>query len=137
MKTTLLALLFTGHFGSEIFAGKPLPQAIKARFEQQFPGASIRHWEKEGPNFEIDFVQNQQKSSALFDPDGKFLEQETEVPQEQVPAAALQYAKNHYPQHKIKETARITDHLGKVTFEIEVAGHDVIFDAQGQVIATK
>lgn len=114
-----------------------MPQAVKTSFEKRFPGAKIRNWEKEGANVEVDFTLNRHKSSALFDSEGKFLEQETEVPQEQVPAAALAYAKAHFPQHKIEETARIEDAQGKVTFEIEVNHQDLIFDSEGQLITKK
>jgi hypothetical protein len=72
--------------------------------------------------------------SAIFDKAGALLETETEMPVEKLPAAALAYIKQHHADAKVKEAAKITDAKGVVTYEAEIKGKDLIFDATGNFV---
>lgn len=135
---TIAYLLISCLLAASAFAGTTdVPAAVKGAFAKQFPNAQKVKWEKEKGNFEAEFRQDKKEFSALFDSNGNLLEWEEEIPASEVPKAAMEYAAQHYPGKKIKETARITDAKGDATYEVEVAGKDLIFDANGLFLLEK
>ncbi|MGZ3949377.1 MAG: hypothetical protein ACXVKK_14730, partial [Flavisolibacter sp.] len=55
----------------------------------------------------------------------------------QLPAAAVSYVKSHYKGASITEAMKVTDANGKITYEAEVHGKDVVFDEQGKFVKTE
>jgi len=51
-----------------------------------------------------------------------------------VPVAVAAYVKVHYPGAKITEAGKVTDAQGKMSYEAEVKGKDLVFDEQGNFI---
>ena len=140
MKKTFMAIVLANTICLGLFAqeknGKSItpPENVKAAFEKAFPGTSKVKWEKEGNGYEVNFVQQNKEMSAVFDSKGGWKETEEEIPVTSLPAAVASYVKNHYKGAKIKEAAKITSPGGVVTYEAEVNGVDLIFDAQGNFI---
>jgi Putative beta-lactamase-inhibitor-like, PepSY-like len=110
-----------------------LPAPVTAAFAKQFPGADAR-WDKEDLNYEAGFKQNGQNMSVLFDANGTVIETEVDIKVSTLPADVLNYVKEHYKGKTIKEGAKITKADGTITYEAEVAGKDLIFDAAGKFI---
>jgi len=110
------------------------PQPAKMALLKAFPGSSHVKWEKEDGNYEAGFEQNGKKMSAVFDSNGSILETETEMKPGELPAAVLQYVKDHYRGAVIKEAAKITSAKGEVTYEAEVNTIDLIFDVDGKFL---
>lgn len=110
------------------------PDAIKAAFKKSYPAATQVKFEKEGTNYEVSYKMGGKDMSAVYDAKGGLLETEESVPFGQVPAAAMRYFNAHYKGVKIKETARITNNKGMVTYEIGTKGKDIIFDAVGKFV---
>ena len=107
-----------------------VPQAVKNSFTKNYPGTTAT-WEKEGAKFEAGFKQKGTTMSALFEANGTMTESETDMAVNQLPSKVLAYVKAHYPGKTVKEGAKITKADGTVTYEAEVNGKDVIFDASG------
>ncbi len=107
-----------------------VPQSVKNSFAKNYPGTTAT-WEKEGAKFEAGFKQKGNTMSALFEANGTMTESEMDMAVNQLPAKVLSYVKAHYPGKTVKEGAKITKADGTVTYEAEVNGKDVIFDASG------
>lgn len=110
-----------------------VPAAVSASFTKQF-GTVEAKWEKKGANYEAEFEHNKKETSAVFSAEGKLLETEVEIPVTELPAAALEYIKKNHADAKVKEAAKITDAAGVITYEAEVKGKDLIFDAKGNFV---
>ncbi len=115
-------------------ADKDVPSTVKTSFTKLFPKATEVKWKKEDGNFEAGFDLNKIEQSVLFDANGKMLESEVEIDVKKLPEAAHTYMKKNYPNNPIKEAAKITAANGTVTYEAELKGKDVIFDAKGNFI---
>lgn len=111
-----------------------VPIKVKEGFYKKFPNFKAEKWEKEGANFEVEFDQTKTETSALFDASGNLLETEMEISVKELPKEALDYLAKNMPNKKIKETSKITDSKGVVSYEAEVNGTDYIFDSIGNFI---
>ena len=72
--------------------------------------------------------------SLLITPAGSIEESETDIPVNELPGAIPTYIKEHYPNGKISEAARVVKENGEVNYEAEVHGEDLIFDSNGKFI---
>lgn len=131
---TMLAMFFATFAFSQKIKEKDVPESVKAAFQKHFPGATEIKWEKESPNYEVEFDRNKTEYSALFDARGDLLETEAEIEISALPKAVADYVNTHYPGKKIKEASKITDAKGTVTYEAEVNKKDLIFDSNGKFI---
>ncbi|SDE15801.1 PepSY-like domain-containing protein [Niabella drilacis] len=133
MKTKiLLAGLFAGISLAGFAQSKsslPVPAAVKAAFEHQYPGTKAK-WEKEDGNYEAAFTSKGVKTSAVYDKSGKLIETETAISGDAFPKAA----KDYIAQKKlgpVTETAKIIKADGTVSYEAEIKKTDYLFDAKG------
>jgi len=110
-----------------------VPASVKTAFAKQYPDA-VAKWEKEDGNYEVNFKKDGKTMSALYTKNGKLTESEMDIKVADLPAAVVTYVKEHYKGKTIKEAAKITKADGTVNYEAEVAGMDVIFDANGKFI---
>ena len=110
-----------------------VPAAVKASFAKQYPGVTAK-WEKEAGKYEAGFKKEGNTISALFEKDGTMVESEADIKVSSLPASVLAYVKDNYKGKSIKEGAKITKADGTVTYEAEVNGKDVIFDANGKFL---
>lgn len=111
-----------------------VPAPVKAAFAKLYPTADDVDWEKENENYEADFEVGEKENSAVFDSAGNLLESEVEINPGELPATVTQYINTNYAGSKIKEAAKITNASGVVTYEAEIKGKDLVFDAQGGFI---
>lgn|SRR5574343_473153 len=116
-----------------------VPEAVKTSFAAKYPNVSKVKWEKEDNSYEAEFVQNKTEYSAVFDANGNFKEEESEIEVSALPNSVVDYCKSNYTDHKISEAAKITTSSGDVQFEAELSKgkmhFDVIFDANGNFIS--
>lgn len=132
MISALVSLIGFSACAQKLDASK-VPAAVKATFEKQYPGASVK-WEKEDGKYEAGFKQNGNTMSALYEANGTMTESEMDIKVSDLPASVLAYVKENYKDKKIKEGAKITKSDGTVNYEAEVDGKDVIFDAKGKFL---
>ncbi|WP_018621533.1 PepSY-like domain-containing protein [Spirosoma luteum] len=111
-----------------------VPAAVKATVAKLYPGVKDVKWEKEDGNYEAGLTHNGKKLSLVIDAKGNVLETETTIMGSALPASVQEYVAKHYAGKKIKEAAEIVDAKGKKTYEAEIGGKDLIFDAKGQFI---
>ncbi len=129
MKKLLLAgVLFVA---TNVMAQKNIPDAAKASFAKEFPGVTVKGWDKEDGKFEAEFEKDGKEMSAVFTANGIFEEKEMAIPVSELPAAATEYITKTHSGSKIKEASVIIKADGSKWYEAEVNGKDLIFDANG------
>ncbi|NOX87589.1 MAG: hypothetical protein GXO77_01080 [Calditrichaeota bacterium] len=114
-----------------------VPQTIQNRLKSLYPKAEEVKWEKENPNFEANFKVNDAEMSVIFDIKGNVLETETEMEEEDLPAAVKAGLARDFAGYDIEEAAKIVKN-GNVTYEAQVekgeTGLDAIYSADGNLI---
>ncbi len=138
-KIMLGALLGAGLITSAVKAqdikAKDVPDVVKTAFAKKYQTTDKVSWEKEGGNFEANWGgKSGEDNSAQFSPAGDFVEYEMAIPVTQLPASVPTYVKAHYKGSSIKEAGKITNADGSITYEAEVKGKDLIFDANGNFL---
>ena len=113
---------------------KDVPTPVKTAFQKNFPQAKVEKWEQEGVNFEAEFELNKTEQSVVFDEQGNLLETEIEIELNQLPKGVLEYVNANYKGQNVKESAKITDAIGTVIYEVEIKGMDLLFDSNGKFI---
>lgn len=126
----VLSLLSLVSFGQKV-KEKEVPQIIKKALHEKYPTARAVKWDKEKNNYEASFDANEADNSVLFNQDGKIVETEVEIQISKLPKNALVYINKHFKNQKVKEAAKITNQKGEVIYEAEIAGKDILFDANG------
>jgi hypothetical protein len=112
-----------------------VPTVVKSALMKKYPEATKVSWEKENGNYEANWGgKSREDNSAQFTPEGLFVEIEKAISVNDLPASVKSYIKEHEKGAAIKEAARITDSKGKVTYEAEVKGKDLIFDENGNFL---
>lgn len=130
----LLSLVFTQVSAQKKGNGNKVPAAVKAAFKSQFPSETVIKWEKKKGMFEADYISGGNDRSVTFDAAGNVKFTEMEIPVSELPLAARDLIVHRYKKKKIKSASRITDASGIVTYEVDIAGKDLIFDAQGKYL---
>ena len=136
MKKIMFLSLITLVSCFSAFAEKKPPQAVLNSFNQKFTGITDVDWslEKNG-EWEAEFdAADGKETSANFSLDGTWLETETEIAITDLPSAVRDAVTKMRPGKKIKEAARILDASGQITYEVEVSGKDLIFNAEGDFV---
>lgn len=137
MKKTLITgtlLLFALAASAQKMNEKSIPTKVQDALHKQYPTAKEITWEKEGSKYEGAFELNETEMSVLLDANGKILETEVEIGIQHLPKKATDYLALNYKGQKIKEAAKITDASGIVSYEAEIKGKDLLFDANGTFI---
>jgi hypothetical protein len=109
-----------------------VPAAVKSALQKKYPTAVAVTWEKEKGNFEANWGgRSKEDNSVVFTPDGSFVEMVVAIPVSSLPSGVTAYVKTHYPGAKITEAGKVTDAMGKTSYEAEVKGKDLLFDEKG------
>jgi hypothetical protein len=110
------------------------PVAVKESFTKNFPGITVKSWDKEDNKYEANFIKDGKTMSATFDTNGTLEETETDIAVKELPAAITSYVQNNYKDAHITEAAMITKPNGEKLYEAEVKGKDLLFDMQGKFL---
>jgi len=91
-------------------------------------------WEKEKGNYEANWGgKSGEDNSASFTPAGVFVELVQAIKISDLPKGVEGYISSRY-KTKIKEAGKVTDASGKIMYEAEIKGGDLIFDEKGNFI---
>ena len=106
-----------------------VPAAAKASFEKKYPGTEAT-WEMEDGNYEVNF----NPKSVVMDEKGIITETEMDIKVTDLPASTQAFINEQYKGKSIEEATKITNADSSINYEVEVAGRDVIFDANGKFL---
>jgi hypothetical protein len=112
----------------------PIPVAVKTAFAKLYPTATQVKFVQENKDYEAAFQVNGKSMSVVMDVAGTVKATETTIRQADLPAAVRAYVAKNKPGQKINEAAEIVDANGVKTYEAEVGGKDLIFDASGKLV---
>jgi len=114
---------------------KNVPDIVKTSLSKKYPEATKVSWEKEKGNYEANWGgKSGEDNSASFTPSGAFVEIVKAIKISELPATVAPYVAAHYKGAKIKEAGKVTDAMGKTTYEAEIKGGDLIFDEKGNFL---
>jgi len=125
MKSCLIIIGYTFLFAiagySQKVNGKEIPGAVKTAFNTKFSGASNVKWEKESKDeLEANFKMNNNDVSANFKLDGTWVETETTIPANQLPAAVTSAVNKKFPGAIYERTEKIEKPGSKTLYEVNV-----------------
>jgi hypothetical protein len=116
-----------------------VPDAVKTAFNSKFPNASNVKWEKENKKeLEANFKMNNTDVSANFGLDGTWVETETTIPSNELPAAVTTTVNTKYPGAVYGRTEKIEKPGGKILYEVNITVNgkkkELELDADGVII---
>ncbi|MBA3971897.1 MAG: PepSY-like domain-containing protein [Bacteroidetes bacterium] len=137
MKKTILFLalgFFALSANSQTIKDSDVPPNIKESFSKLHPNTKVDKWEKEGLNYEVEFVEKNINTAVELGPNGQLLSTEVEMKVADLPKAVSDYCAKNMSGKKITEASKITAANGQVSYEAEVDEADYIFDANGTFV---
>ena len=139
MKANLLILFIAAFIGVESCAQDlktaDVPVVVKSALQKKYPESKNISWEKENGNYEANWGgKSGEDNSVMFTPSGTFIEIVKAIPVSKLPETVVPYVKAHYKEASISEAGLVTDAKGKITYEAEVKGKDLIFDEKGNFL---
>ncbi len=115
-----------------------VPAQVKAKFKVLHPKADEVKWDVEENDYEVTFEsEDDVDMSLLFNAKGNIIETETEIEEDDLPAAIKSSLENNFKGWELGETTKIVRD-GKTTYETELEKGekkiDVIFTPEGTII---
>ena len=117
-----------------------VPAVVKNENMNRYPESKTQHitWETENGNFEANWGgQDGEANSVSYTPSGTFVEIVKAIPVSQLPQSANNYINQHYKTAKFGDVGKVLDAQGKTSYEVEINGKDVIFDANGNFVKSE
>ncbi len=112
-----------------------VPAVVTSALHKKYADAKNVTWEKENGNYEANWGgKSGEDNSVQYTPSGNFIEIVNAIPVGQLPAKVVAYVKQHYNGAKITEAGKVTDAKGKMSYEAEVHGKDIVFDENGNFV---
>lgn len=135
--TTALVLGLIATTPAMAMENTPVPEAVENAFKAKFPNAEDVEWELENDNlWEVEFEMNDIEYEATFSADGTWLETETEVEEENLPATVKAALDAKYADYDLEEIEQVETPTGSF-YEMEIDADDEEFeisiDASGQI----
>ncbi|MEO6960484.1 MAG: PepSY-like domain-containing protein [Puia sp.] len=132
---TIATLLTAPAIHAQDLKSKDVPAVVRLALQKKYPEAKGVSWEKEKGNYEGNWGgKSGEDHSVQFTPSGEFLEMVNAIPVSELPKQVNVYVHEHYKGAKITEAGRVTDAGGKISYEAEVHGKDIIFDENGNFV---
>ncbi len=126
----------SGLAGEEKISREDLPKAVRKAVAEKFPKAKIRGVSKEVEDgkttFEVEMTIGDRSVDAVFNPKGKVLEIEKQIPVSKLPKKVREEIAEHFPGAKIEKAEAVTrgDH-GPVVYEVDL---EAVLTADGKVV---
>ena len=121
MKKNILFFIISIVVYLPAFCQLKIPDAVKNAFSNKFSTATNVKWEKENKNeLEANFKMNNTDVSANFGLDGTWVETETTIPANELPAAVTNAVNIKYPGAIFGRTEKIEKPGGKTLYEVNI-----------------
>lgn len=138
MKKIFIVLVTVFITGISACCQLKITEAAKKAFASRFPGATEVKWGKENANeYEANFKLNNTEVSANFKHDGSWVETETTIPVNELPATVSDAVNAKYPGAAYVRAERIEKPGNKILYEtvIKVKGKrkETEWNADGSV----
>jgi len=142
MKNTILTISVIFIFSLTTSCQTEVPKKVSSAFNEKFSTMENVTWEQESENeWEASFISEGKETSAVFDADGIWLETETEVVLEDIPAEVFKTLCLKYEEFEIEEAESIeSPDFNGYEIEIEMEDDDdekefeVLIDSDGTFV---
>lgn len=133
---TTVCIVLTGLIlNAQDLKSSAVPAIVKTALLKKHPTAVKVSWEKEKGNYEANWGgKSGEDLSVVFSPDGVFVEQVQAIAVSSLPVGVAKYVAAKYKATKIAEAGKVTDATGKIMYEAEVKGKDLLFNEKGSFI---
>ena len=111
-----------------------VPSAAVSAFHKMYSTVKDYVWYNEDGNYEAEYKEGKMEAAVSFDKNGNLVETEKEIAVNALPSGIADYVSKNYAGATIKEASEITDANGVKTYEAEIKGKDVVFDANGKFL---
>jgi len=87
--------------------------------------------------WEAKYKDGEEKGAVSFNSKAEVTETELVIPESQLPNVSVipDYIKVHYPNEKIQGCEKITKADGTITYEIQITGKEIVFNAEGKYLS--
>ena len=118
--------------GNIIKSADQVPVAVRQAFQAKFPSVKLAEWKiKSDKNYEAEFTLQETEIAAKFDPAGKWLETECEIPASEVPQAVQDTVFKQFKDYKTVETQSVESwNDQRLIYELHLDNGKVIVKAQ-------
>lgn len=139
MKKSIILILSIVLFGIFAYSQIKVPEKVAAAFKARFPAAVTVEWGKESDTeFEAEFKMNGKEMSANFDATGKWLETETRLSKNDLPAPVLAALKSTFGGSEVKNIESLEEAGKAIVYEVQLEQGEkkleVILDAGGKIV---
>lgn len=135
----LLATLATSFCFAQTLTMDKVPPAATNAFKQKFPNGSQPGWAKGGENlYQVGFFTGKKMQTALFDNTGKWLETETQINYNALPAKVQRAFETEFDGYKVQEVFEVETSDKGIAYEIIAyrgpRNFAAIFSAKGELL---
>ena len=137
MKTLLTIAIFGAAIciaNAQTVKEAEVPGRTMEAFRKQYPNVKVDKWEKEGANYEAEFMVDKVQTTVVYDERGKYIQTEAEMEVSALPPQINEYIEVNLNGKKVTEASKITDAAGTVNYEAEIGETDYLFDSKGTLI---
>lgn len=116
---------------------RKVPDGIAEEFHKKHPTATIIKWNDEPPIWEVKYSEGTTKGAISYNSKKQIVETELVIEKTKLPNSSLisDYFKSNYPKEKIQRCEKITRQDGTNTYEIQITGKEIVFDAKGKFLS--
>lgn len=116
---------------------REVPTNISEAFVKLHPNATILKWNDEPPIWEAKYKDGEETGAVSFNEKAEVTETELVISESQLPNASVipDYIKAHYPNEKIQGCEKIAKQDRTTTYEIQITGKEIVFDAEGKYLS--
>ncbi len=106
----------------------------KEAFASDHAGVNATEWEEENGMYEVSFMKDGVEHSIVYNSEGNIVEEEHELNVDELPEAVKTSANNA---GAITEACKVTKADGTISYEVEIDGKDMVYDAEGNLLGTE
>lgn len=116
---------------------RQVPTNILEAFVKLHPKATILKWNDEPPIWEAKYKDGEEKGAASFNDKAEIVETELVIDQSQLPNSSTipNYINARYTNEKIRGCEKVIKQDGSITYEIQITGKEIIFNADGKYLS--
>lgn len=116
-----------------------VPEAVKMAFQEKYPGENDPDWKQdENGYWESNFKKDGEEYRADFNSDGSWIETESSIKEDKLPAAIRKQIEKNYADYEITEIERVENSQKGLFYDVEFKqdgkNKDVEFKEDGTVI---
>lgn len=142
MRTLFISLVTIALIGLFSCSRSPVPNKVASAFKAKFPAAQQVKWSKESDQeFEAEFMQDGRAITATFDVNGNWIETETAVSRDELPAPVVAALDSQFADYTLKKAEKLEKEGAPVAFELKLlkdqTEYEVTIDQNGNVVSNK